>query len=427
MILAITDIKTSFKKFNPGCSNLKLISYCIAGYAVFCYPHTMLGGVKINAPAALEVMFCVSFSLYACARILANESLITPSQVSRPLAALCILVIIAGASARNIPLALESIFLFFAYIGCFYIFLDLFNTLTYRYVIAWIIVLVALYLSIKGLPIFHEVNQRTDDFWRLRSTFGNSNQMGGLLAMTIPFLMGMIYTRKFPPLLSAALFAGLGIMAVALFFTLARGAWVSTMIATGVVCLVYMMQNRQNITKILAGTLAATLALGLIFLSSTDLVQRFTTITQQDPEVTLYGRMLAWEGTIDMIQAHPLLGVGPGNFTTAFRGFQPPGLGNGIYVKAHSDYLEFISETGLLLLPILLWLGYRLFSHGIAKIRHSTDARTRGITLGAMGGIIAILVYSFTDFNLQIPANALLFTVLAALIATPNQPAVRLA
>jgi hypothetical protein len=36
-----------------------------------------------------------------------------------------------------------------------------------------------------------------------------------------------------------------------------------------------------------------------------------------------------------------------------------------------------------------------------------------------MAGITAILVHSFGDFNLNIPANAILFTVLAALAAAP--------
>ena len=43
----------------------------------------------------------------------------------------------------------------------------------------------------------------------------------------------------------------------------------------------------------------------------------------------------------------------------------------------------------------------------------------RATTLGAMTGITAILFHSITDFNLHIPANAILFTVLAALVVAP--------
>jgi len=45
-----------------------------------------------------------------------------------------------------------------------------------------------------------------------------------------------------------------------------------------------------------------------------------------------------------------------------------------------------------------------------------------------MSGITATLIHSLGDFNLQIPADALIFTVLVALIASPlpidNQPGV---
>ena len=42
--------------------------------------------------------------------------------------------------------------------------------------------------------------------------------------------------------------------------------------------------------------------------------------------------------------------------------------------------------------------------------------------LGTMSGIVAILIHSFVDFNLHIPANAILFTVFVAmLMVTANR------
>ena len=43
------------------------------------------------------------------------------------------------------------------------------------------------------------------------------------------------------------------------------------------------------------------------------------------------------------------------------------------------------------------------------------DPLCRGIAFGATMGIIAIMIHSWVDFNLQIPANALTFVVLLAL------------
>ena len=86
---------------------------------------------------------------------------------------------------------------------------------------------------------------------------------------------------------------------------------------------------------------------------------------------------------------------------------------------AHNDYLHFISETGLLLIPIIIWLTFALYKRGFEKMKNPSRL-VRGTTLGAMTGITAILIHSIADFNLHIPANAILFTVLAAIVAAPS-------
>jgi O-antigen ligase len=85
---------------------------------------------------------------------------------------------------------------------------------------------------------------------------------------------------------------------------------------------------------------------------------------------------------------------------------------------AHNDYVHFTAEMGILLPVIMVWMIIALFWRGFLKLR-SPSLLIRGATLGSMAGIIAILCHSYIDFNLHIPANALFFTILAALIAAP--------
>lgn len=59
-----------------------------------------------------------------------------------------------------------------------------------------------------------------------------------------------------------------------------------------------------------------------------------------------------------------------------------------------------------------------LYRKGFKKLKNPSRL-VRGITVGAMSGIAAMLIHSIGDFNLQIPADALLFTVLAALVTAP--------
>jgi hypothetical protein len=59
-----------------------------------------------------------------------------------------------------------------------------------------------------------------------------------------------------------------------------------------------------------------------------------------------------------------------------------------------------------------------LYRKGFIKLKNPSRL-VRGTTLGALSGITAILVHSISDFNLHIPANALLFAILAALVVAP--------
>jgi O-antigen ligase len=156
------------------------------------------------------------------------------------------------------------------------------------------------------------------------------------------------------------------------------------------------------------------LAVIFIVLASAPVVERILTFEKMDK---LEGREKIYGGIVEMIQDHPILGAGPGTFATIYTQYQPPGFGRR-YFYGHNDYLQLISETGLPLIAIMVWMIIALYKKGLNKLKNPSRL-VRGITLGAMSGITAILFHSTVDFNLHIPANAILFTVLAAFVAAP--------
>ena len=111
------------------------------------------------------------------------------------------------------------------------------------------------------------------------------------------------------------------------------------------------------------------------------------------------------------------MATGPGTFAIVYTQYQPAGF-DYRYFMGHNDYLHFVSETGLPLIAVMAWMMVALFIRGFKKLNNPSRL-VRGITLGTMSGITAILVHSISDFNLHIPANAILFTILAALVASP--------
>lgn len=159
------------------------------------------------------------------------------------------------------------------------------------------------------------------------------------------------------------------------------------------------------------------LAMVLIVLASTPVVERVRTVTEKGKETSFNSRLVIWGGVAEMIEAHPLHGTGPGTFSTIFTQYQPPGFMSR-YFMAHNDYLQFTSEVGILLIPIIVWMIIALYRKGFKKLKNPSRL-VRGATLGAMTGVTAILIHSMVDFNLHIPANALLFTVLAAIVVAP--------
>jgi O-antigen ligase len=86
--------------------------------------------------------------------------------------------------------------------------------------------------------------------------------------------------------------------------------------------------------------------------------------------------------------------------------------------QAHNDYLQVLSDGGIVggALGLVFIIG--LFRMGFAR-RESSDDFRRGVATGALAGCFAVLIHSFFDFTLHTPSNALLFLVLAAL-ATVN-------
>jgi O-antigen ligase len=126
------------------------------------------------------------------------------------------------------------------------------------------------------------------------------------------------------------------------------------------------------------------------------------------------GRPSYWANTLRTFSDFPLFGTGLGTF-----GALSPNLedesGPVSLVHAHNDYLEYLSELGLvgfsLLLGGILFVG--VISFLIWRTRRHPEVK--GLALGGVVSLICILIHSITDFNLHIPANMVLFSVVLPL------------
>jgi O-antigen ligase len=132
-------------------------------------------------------------------------------------------------------------------------------------------------------------------------------------------------------------------------------------------------------------------------------------------EETLEQRILPARESLPAIMERPWLGFGGGTFYTAFPRFKQDDL-LPYYDHAHNDYIEIAMDTGILGFSLLamvvllsIWRLRLLWSFSQPRIN-------RGVAFGVSMAMLCMLIHGFVDFNLQIPANALTFTIVVALV-----------
>jgi O-antigen ligase len=135
------------------------------------------------------------------------------------------------------------------------------------------------------------------------------------------------------------------------------------------------------------------------------------------------GRSAIWADAQRLIRDFPMTGTGAGTFGTSITVYQTaePGYSIG---NAHNHYLQLAAEGGLLVgAPAAITIG--VFLALCARRLREDNGRDYLVRAGAVAGIAAVLLQSFWETGLRMPANAMLLAVLAA-IATydPTGPGV---
>ena len=200
-------------------------------------------------------------------------------------------------------------------------------------------------------------------------------------------------------------------MTAGLFFSRSRMGIVAALCALALMTVFGGMQRKTGMWP--AAAVMACVTILVLWLGAGSALGRFGNISDEYRSAD-DSRLSLWQGTARLIAGHPLLGSGLGTFPVAFTKVQTTFRGKFVN-HAHNDYLEVASDLGspaaLLLFGSIVWLLFR-----IARKAISAESRLdRAIALGCMGSIVAILLHSLTDFNLYIPANALVFSLILGL------------
>ena len=248
----------------------------------------------------------------------------------------------------------------------------------------------------------------------------NHNHYAGLMEMLTPFPLVLAATRlsdgnrRIIFLIIAALMAG------SIFLSGSRGGMLAFLVQMGVLAVLLLRSKKGNWRQpvMLAIFLAAVVGF-LVWLGGNDLTRRLASIhSEAHAEISGGTRLTIDRDGLRMLLKRPALGWGLGTFPVVypqFRSFYTTFFVN----QAHNDYLQLLVETGVIGFAVVVWFLVALFRGASAKLKDWNETSSGALTVAALLGCIGILVHSFFDFNLQIPANAALFYVLCALAAAP--------
>lgn len=200
-------------------------------------------------------------------------------------------------------------------------------------------------------------------------------------------------------------------MVIALVLSRSRmgnSAFFISLAVSGVIGLVLSKRATKSMIVLLVSLIAIDVAIVGAYFGTQRVVESIgqTTMQSEDrDEVAGYA--------INMWKDYPVFGSGLGSFPVVFPRYSAQGTAVS-YTHAHNDYLEFGAETGLIGITLLGLIVLLSFAAALRAQYLRRDPVMRGVSFAAMMGIIALMIHSSVDFNLQIPANALTFMLLLA-------------
>jgi O-antigen ligase/tetratricopeptide (TPR) repeat protein len=282
---------------------------------------------------------------------------------------------------------------------------------------------------------------------RARGPFVNPDHFAGYLAMIFPLTLAcalfpnLLTPRRAPGAFRIACAVAAFVILVAVLLSLSRGGWLGLAIGSAVMLLLATPRGIRITRKTALGEKdaepdpellprafarssrfrlalaggAMVLAVALLFVGPDarfDAALRIHDSVSAD--YTILDRISAWKSGLALFRDFPVVGAGLGAAPEIFPHYQFPPWAELYFNHAHNDYLELLAETGIVGSALFAWFAFLL----IDRLRRGARWLSPGaapVFAGVVGGIAAMCMIDFFDFDLRIPATAFLFSVLLGL------------
>ena len=258
------------------------------------------------------------------------------------------------------------------------------------------------------------------------ASFINRHHFAAFMEMTIGLTLALLFGKALKRDKNLLLIIAAVIMGSGLILTSSRGGFLSLLSVIGFVITANLLKkqdgekaekanNYRRYFAFIGGGITLILVLfGAVFLLGGDQsLLRGTGLQNAQADISS-GRTHFWSVALKIFFDYPILGVGLNAFGTTFPQYDTWN-GNFRIEQAHNDYLQILTESGILGFACVAAFIFLLFKRGAQIISQSTDNFRRNVAVGALAGCFGILIHSFFDFPLRTPSNAFFFLILVVL------------
>jgi O-antigen ligase len=232
---------------------------------------------------------------------------------------------------------------------------------------------------------------------RATGTFVLPGELAAYLIVLLPIAYALGRTAQ-PPLLRALAWATLAVGLVALVLSYSRAGWMGAAAAAAFLVAVQARRVRRGGVMALV-TIAVGAAIVLVLFNS-----------HHDPSED-YTRISIWQAALQIIDRFPLTGVGPFDFPLLYARVHVP-YADATAFHAHSLYLTFFAEGGILMLTAFAWGAWRFVVELRARLARA-NARAALLSVAATAGLVGVAVQGLIDtmsiviFGLLVPTMGL--------------------
>lgn len=253
---------------------------------------------------------------------------------------------------------------------------------------------------------------------RIFSTYGNPNFFGNFLVLILPVVVTQ-YLKNRSVYLLPLIFLDL----LCLYGTDTKGAWIGFGISSCVFAAIYIyfftQLDRKKLLKIFS-------ALAVAALVTVALVLNYAL---KSPTSVPF-RVATWISTWEMVETHPLIGVGVGSFKVVYPTFRRPiifhleGKHNTETDHAEQEHLEQWMDNGLIGFGIYLWLIIFVTTVGLRGLSSMTEALKGSRPpppaaydlLGYLTALLGMLFHNFTDVSMRFVSSGIFLGLLPGVI-----------